>query len=337
MVLVNTKHKLPSNLSAALIHILIGFASRLWVKLMPGGIQRRVDDISKQFTGAGWKHLPQELVDEVLGYLLDDQDALRACSLTCKHLFGATRPLIHQWLCLPILLPPTAYPKPKRSPDLIRRHRGKRGPETFEWWIDTDRPGLRYTQHLTFTMRSCTFCPRDMQEHLPYLRSITKLHGLTIIAPEVHQFIPVFGEYFGMFTSTLRYLHVRNSYCAEQQLLYIICQFPLLEDLSIASPRDLVACRGHPVPTITQSPPLRGKLVLWKIHSREFSEGLAAFPGGLNFRSLELFQCGSPRAVLAACSHTVTSISYLWDTWGSEDSELNLLSTWVLRCNHRGP
>ena len=67
-----------------------------WVKLMPGGKQRRVDDISKQFTGAGWKHLLLELVDEILGYLLDDLDALRACSLTCKHLFGTTRPLIHQ-------------------------------------------------------------------------------------------------------------------------------------------------------------------------------------------------------------------------------------------------
>ena len=65
---------------------------------MPDGIWRRVDDISKQYTGAGWKNLPQELVDEILDYLLDDLKALKACSLTCKCLFGATRPLIHRRL-----------------------------------------------------------------------------------------------------------------------------------------------------------------------------------------------------------------------------------------------
>ena len=78
-----------------------GFASRLGINLIPlRDVRERVGDISKQFTGAGWKHLPQELVDEILGYLLDDLDAFKACSLICKLLFGATRPLIHERVCL---------------------------------------------------------------------------------------------------------------------------------------------------------------------------------------------------------------------------------------------
>ena len=40
-------------------------------------IQRGVDDLSKRFTGVGWKGLPQELVDEILSYLLDDLGALK--------------------------------------------------------------------------------------------------------------------------------------------------------------------------------------------------------------------------------------------------------------------
>jgi len=39
------------------------------MKLRPVDIQHRVDDISKQFTGAGWKNLPQEIVDEIVDYL----------------------------------------------------------------------------------------------------------------------------------------------------------------------------------------------------------------------------------------------------------------------------
>ena len=88
----------------------------------------------------------------------------------------------------------------------------------------------------------------------------------------------------------------------------------MLEDLAIMSPPSgIVAPVGYPVlATIKQSPPLRGKLALVQAHSREFSEGLAALPGGLNFRSLELSWCNHLKAILMACGHTVTSISYLF-------------------------
>jgi len=77
---------------------------------------------------------------------------------------------------------------------------------------------------------------------------------------------------------------------------------------------------GHTIPTITQSPPLRGKLVLARACSRELSDGLAAFPGGLNFRSLELSWCERPQALLAACGRTVTSISYLFRSGDNSES-----------------
>lgn len=319
-MLVNTKFKLPSNLLIVLTHTPVVLASRLWVKVVPGGAQRRVDGISKRFTGAGWKHLPQELVDEILGYLVDDLSALKACSLTCKHLFGATRPLIHQRLCLPSRPVLTPYPKPRRC--LISGR--KRGSKSSKLWIDADCSGLlRYTRHITFGVEDSIFYPRSMQDYLPYLRSITKLNGLTLVTFHAHLFIPRFDRYFGMFTNTLRHLDLRNAYATEQQLLYIISRFPLLEDLTIVYPTEMIHS-AYPVPTITQSPPLRGKLALARTYSREFFEGLAAFPGGLHFRSLELFRCGSPRAVLTACSHTITSISYLWFTWSDSNGESNL-------------
>ena len=77
----------------------------------------------------------------------------------------------------------------------------------------------------------------------------------------------------------------------EQQLLYIVSQSPLLEDLTIGySHRERT--ERHPIPMVTQSPPLRGKLILARPVSRELSQGLVAFPGGLNFRSPEQFRCG---------------------------------------------
>jgi len=290
----------------------IGFVSHMWMKLVPGGIQQRVDAISKQFTGSGWKQLPQELVDEILGYLLDDLNALRACSRTCKSLFGATRPLVHQQLYLVSRPPWLGYPKEPRSS--LRR----RGPEAFKRLIDADRLGLlRYTRHLTFKMGDGSFNPKNMAKYRPQLQSITNLHSLTLMPFRVHPFIPVFNKCFGMFTGTLRHLDIRNAYTTELQLLYIVSQFHLLEDLTIVFPREDPAHPGHrhPIPAIRQSPPLQGTLILVQVNSRELFEGLGALPGGLNSCSLELFRCEDSQIVLDACSHSVTSISYMWCAW----------------------
>ena len=254
-------------------------------------------------------------MDEILGYLLDDPGALKACSLTCKCLFGATRPLIHRRL---VCLDPR-LDLPKQKGPLFRRL--KRDPGTFKRLVDADHLGvLRYTRYLTLKPENNStfeprFGPKDLQEHLPRFRSITKLDGLTLDAFHLPLFAPVFDEYFGMFANTLRYLCIRRAHGGERAILYIVSKFPLLEDLTIISPADQhITHPVHPVPTITQSPPLRGKLVLVNTRSRVLPEGLAAFPGGLYFRSLELSWCKHPQAVLTACGRTAVSISYLWRT-----------------------
>ena len=305
---MNIKHKLPSLVNVA--DIPTGFVSRLWINLTSGDVRQRVNDISKRFTGAGWKGLPQELVDEILGYLRDDLYALKACSLTCKCLLGGVRPLIHSHQRLVCLDPRPEDLKPKRS--LFSRH--KRDPEALEQLIDADRLGLlHYARHLTIKAEVSSLTPRNMQNYLPHLRSINRLHSLILGTFHLNPLIPVFNKYFGTFTATLRQLDIRNAKCTTQELLYIICQFPMLDDLTIMSPASGIATLPeHPaLATIQHSPPLRGKLVLVQARSKELSEGLGALPGGLNFSSLELSWCNHLEAVFAACGLTATSISYL--------------------------
>ena len=297
---------------------LVGFPTHLWRKFIPLGIQGRINEISTQFSGAGWMNLPQELVDEILGYLQDDLLALKACSLTCKCLFGAVRPLIHRRLvCLS-----SRSEDPKPGGSLFGRR--KRDSGVFGWLFEADRSGvLCYTRHLTIKVKDRALNPTDTQEYLPYLRSITKLHTLTLNTFHLHPFVPVFNKHFGRFTHTLRHLDIRNPCGSEWRLLYIICQFPLLDDLTVISPAgEFVSDPDCPIPTVTRSPPLRGKLLVAQVHSRELFEGLAGFPAGLNFRSLELYQCKHLEVVFAACGQTATSISYLW-LRGGVDSESN--------------
>ena len=113
-------------------YIPVGFVSLMRIKTIQGDIRHRVDDISNQFPAAGWKHLPQELVDEILSYLLDDPGALKACSLTRKCLFGAARPHMHQRLvCFYSRLE-----RSKRNGWLFGRR--KKVPGAFEQSIDVD-------------------------------------------------------------------------------------------------------------------------------------------------------------------------------------------------------
>jgi len=249
-------------------------------------------------------------VDEILGYLLGDLSAFKACSLTCKPLFGATRPLIHRRVCLASRLTWVEGPNPKESLPGLRRG----GPEAFERLVDADRSDLlRYIQHLTFKLGDGSFNPENMQKYHPHLRSIPNLHTLTPISFLLYQFIPVFDECFGVFAGTLRHLDIRNAYGTDRQLFYIISQFPLLEDLTIVCSTTTITLPWCPVPAITQSPPLRGTLVLVRANSGELFDGLATLPGGLNCHSLEFLLCKDSQAILDACSHCVTSVSYLWE------------------------
>ena len=115
-----------------------------------------------------------------------------------------------------------------------------------------------------------------------------------------------------MFTNIVRQpLNIRNAHVTELQLLFIISQFPLLEDLTILSPTATNSHLGYPFPEIiTQSPPLRGTLALVRENSVDLCYGLGRLPGGLECRSLELFRCRNPQSVLDSCRRSVTSLSY---------------------------
>ena len=291
------------------------------MKFIPqGDIRERVDDVSKQFSGAGWKRLPQELVDEILGCLRDDLGALKACSLTCKPLFAATRPLIHQRVCLASSLSWIERPKPKGSLFTLRRG----DPEALRQLADADRSDLlHHIRHIIFKMEDASFNPGNIHKYHPYLRSMTNLRSLTLKPFRAHQIIPISSECLDMFTNPVQQPNTRNVYVTDRQLLSIVPQFPLLEDLTIVSPTLAVGRPEHPFPATTQSPSLRGKLALVQANSKELFDGLAVLPGGLNCRSLELHRCKDPQAVLDACSHSVTSVSYSWGLWQNGAGESN--------------
>ena len=134
--------------------------------LIAGVAQHRVDDISKEFTGDGWKSPPQELVDAILSYLLDDVETLKACSHTsaCLAQRSAT---------------PLGFP-------LYFCRTG------LERLVDAERWDLlRYIQHLTLEVGLGTLSSKAVQEYLPHFRSFTNLHTLTLDTFHPTPFLPL--------------------------------------------------------------------------------------------------------------------------------------------------
>jgi len=203
--------------------------------------------------------------------------------------------------------------------------------------VEMDRRGLLpHTRHLVLKMDELSLVPQSLQPYTPYFLSIDNLQTLVIESLDVTAFMPVFNSCLGMFTRSLRSLHIRRIWDSDCQLLWFISQFPSLEDLSIQSCYSPYSFLGPPLirtspPLIHTSPPFRGHLNLSLIvDSQSLCEALARFPGGVNFTSLELKGCGKPAAVIAACQRSLRSVSYTWTTTRIAGRALDLRDTPVL-------
>lgn len=227
-------------------------------------------------------------------------------------MLGSARPLIGSWLYL------TPAKNRKSKVQFIKSllKRSKKGPDCLERLVAVDRQGLlQHIRHLVIRPDEFSLVPQSLQPCIPYFHSIGKLRTLVIDGLDVSAFMPVFDDYLGMFTSSLRSLDIRHIWDSGRELLYFISQFPLLEDLSIRSCWAHYFFLGPSPPMIRTSPPFRGHLNLSRImDSQSLCEAMAQLPGGLHFTSLELKGCENPEAVLTACQFTLRSVSYTWTT-----------------------
>lgn len=288
------------------------FPSLPWRKLLPAAprCEPHQAPSTAECTNE-WNRLPPELVDEILGYLSDDLPTLKACSLTCKGMLSSARPLIRSRLFL-------VSTRSRRSNGrftkyLFKRPKGGIDPR-LERLVAADRQGLlQYTRHLVIRTGRLPLTPQSLQPYIPYFHSIDKLQTFVVDGLDIPAFVPVFDDYFGMFTHSLRGLDIKYILDSERQLLCFISQFPLLEDLSIQSCYVVYSHPNPSLPMLRTSPPFRGHLKLSIImDSRSLCEALAQLPEGLNFTSLELKGCGNPAAIITACQFTLRSVLYTW-------------------------
>ena len=117
---------------------------------------------------AGWKNIPQELVDGILMCLKDDFLSLASCSMSCKALFCSSRPLIHRTFCL------------STGISIDRHCSSPRNRAQFDNLLPAERAQvLQYTTQLVIRLGS-DFIPENLQPHLQYFRAIRGITSLEI-------------------------------------------------------------------------------------------------------------------------------------------------------------
>jgi hypothetical protein len=245
---------------------------------------------------------PQELVEQIISYLIYDNRALLACSATCYSWYIATFPHLHHTLTTDNRSLPGKRGKESSWPNPLRRTY-KLGllPLVKRLRI---RPGQRGFHQFT---------PKKLGGRtLSYFSALTNLQELGIDYLQVSSFMPTIQQCFGHLSPTLQVLALKGPEGSCRQILYFIGLFPNLQDLKLLYPFiwDEQESSADAALGPLSIPPLRGRLTLRCFTRERLIEEMISHFGGLRFRQMDLFGVKSVQLLLDACAETLETLRF---------------------------
>ena len=225
----------------------------------------------------------------IIDYLIYNLPALCSCSLTCYSWYMAAISHLHATFSINDISPQQKY----KWPNSIRRmHRLGLLPlvkiVSIKWSYPTVFSPMRFN--------CCT---------LRHFLTLTNVQILEIRDLDIPSFMPRIRRYFAPFLPTLCSLHLRAPKGSNRQIIFFIGLFQHLENLSLfyESPG------GNPEEDLTLippfTPPLRGRLISWSWTTAGLFRDMFHLFGGMNFKTLNLFNASETRFLLRACAKTL--------------------------------
>jgi hypothetical protein len=251
--------------------------------------------------------LPQELVDEILSYLVDDKRTLIVCSLTCRSWYLATVRHLHYSL--------TTDDNSLASIDKKYRWPGPLG-KMYELGL------LPLVKRFRIRIKCLNvwFTPEWLDKHnLRCFSALKNLQELGIDDLALRNFMPDLQRYFGHLSPTLRFLALRRPFGSSRQIVYFIGLFPNLQDLKLHYPflRDEKEDIADTTLVPLSSPPLEGRLTLILFTREQIVKDMVTLFGGLRFRRMDLFGVKCLPLLLKRCAKTLDTLRlYPTDPYG---------------------
>ena len=300
-----------------------GYTFRKWCELLSAQLTTDLGPITARVHG-GCMGLPQEVIERIMTMLQDDVGALKACSLTCKSMFASTRHLIHKTLYI------TSQNNLKLFTPTEKKRYGRDYQELELRFLPFmgERDLLKYARHLYICIGPL-FSPRALEPHLQHLRSLDKIHTLTIRLYTAPLWCGVSNTVLTQFYPTLTTLVLHFPIGHHRHVLQFALQFLNLENLTLKylSDKSRVATEDPVPPIVTRLPSLRGHLRCAGLRPQEspvWPMDLAFdLPSGTNFRSIEFQNVRWERGqqILDGCAGSLEEFTVRIRTCGDGESE----------------
>ena len=233
--------------------------------------------------------LPQEILDEIITYLIHNIPALLSCSLTSYSWYIATVPHLHPNLLVFV----DSLSKKARWPNPIRR---------------MHRLGLLpFVKTVRIYGRPCFSSKWLNRRIIHQFSALINVHTLEISFLDISSFIPTIQRYFGPFFPTVRSLGLKSPRGSNREIIFFIGLFQHLKNLSLRScwsqrePEDLTL-----IPLFR--PPLDGRLVAVNSNGEGFFQDMLHLFGEMSFKALSLSNVGATRFLLRGCAKTLETV-----------------------------
>ncbi|KAF9779723.1 hypothetical protein BJ322DRAFT_1113022 [Thelephora terrestris] len=210
---------MPTLISTCLLHIspLSCLAKIAVYVALFGGLWRQTKTKAKLFVSSDATEvplgpinkLPQELVEEILSYFVDDTRTLQACSLTCRFWYIAAVRDLH-------------YSLTTDDGSMTSMDKKHWWPGPLEKMYELDLLPLVKRLRIRMWRRKTWFAPDRLDEHnLRYFSALENLQELGIDNLVLRDFMPDLQRCFGHLSSTLRFLALKRPFGSSRQ---IVCQ-----------------------------------------------------------------------------------------------------------------
>ncbi|KAF9780964.1 hypothetical protein BJ322DRAFT_289281 [Thelephora terrestris] len=266
--------------------------------------------------------LPQELVEEILSYFVDDKRTLLACSLTCWSWYSATVRHLHYSLTT------------DDNPVSLTASKNRWWPRPLEKMYELDLLPLVKRLRIRMMLRKDLFTPERLDGHnLRYFLALKNLQELGIDNLVLHNFMPDLQRYFGHLSLTLRFLALLQPIGSSRQIVYFIGLFPNLQDLKLHYPvlRDEEENTLDTTPNPLSSPPLRGRLTLTLFTREQIVKDMITLFGRLRFHHMDLFGVKCLPLLLEQCAETLETLRLYPTDPHAEDMNFDLSQIKTLR------
>ena len=239
--------------------------------------------------------LPTEILEMIIGNLIYDTSALKACATTCFAWYNAATSHLHHTLVLR-----HCHPEPAHE-----------GLNPLSALAELGLlPLVKKVQFRNQAYGRPWVAPRFFStQSRHYWSALTNIRDLTVADLDFSMFETGVEKYTAHLSPTLRSLSLTRPHCHPRQLLDFLRLFPKLDDIK------LINCEfsheGDPTPNVPHAPILgsfRGKLTIIRLLVEGVLGDFIAASGGARFVAMNLHDILEMQPLLETCAETLETL-----------------------------